>query len=132
MRTTRTMVAAALLLLAAVCPLGQAFITEDDKEELLNAHNFYRSKVSPIATNMAKLVSPPIAAAISIATLHSLSIFSQEQLVPCKLFFTCLIYKLYAHCNNISATPDLHFAPIGRCGKMSSLYWHTFGRQAAK
>ena len=61
MATTPPTLVAAALLLATVCPLGQAFITEDDKEELLRAHNFYRGQVSPIATNMAKLASPPIA-----------------------------------------------------------------------
>jgi hypothetical protein len=59
MATTPIFVAAALILLAAVCPLSQAFITEEDKDELLKAHNFYRGTVRPIATNMAKLVSPP-------------------------------------------------------------------------
>ena len=59
-------------MLGAVCPLTQAFITEDDKEELLKAHNFYRGKVSPIATNMAKLVGLSTAAAAAISLLYSI------------------------------------------------------------
>ena len=47
------------LALMAACLLtpGKASLTEDDKEELMSAHNFYRSNVRPVATNMAKLVS---------------------------------------------------------------------------
>ena len=61
MATAPPLVAAGvlLLLLVAVCPFSHAFITQDDKDELLVAHNFYRGQVRPIATNMAKLVSQP-------------------------------------------------------------------------
>ena len=45
------------IMAACLFTLGNAFLTEDDKEELLRAHNFYRSRVRPVATNMAKLVS---------------------------------------------------------------------------
>ncbi len=45
----------ALVAALAVAP-SKAYLTDDQKEELLNAHNFYRSRVSPIATNMARLV----------------------------------------------------------------------------
>ena len=80
MAITPTLVAAALVL-AGVCPLTQAFITEDDKDELLKAHNFYRGKVSPIATNMAKLVSPPITVAAAISLLFSTINSSQTPLL---------------------------------------------------
>lgn len=43
--------------LVAVLVPSNAYLTDDQKEELLNAQNFYRSRVSPIATNMAQLVS---------------------------------------------------------------------------
>ena len=56
---TTTLLAAALFL-ASVCSPSDALLTDDDKDELLKAHNFYRGRVSPIATNMAKLVSPEI------------------------------------------------------------------------
>ena len=61
----RVVLLAARLLLTVVLVLSpsNAFLTDDDKEEPLRAHNFYRGKVSPVATNMAKLVSD--AAAIS-------------------------------------------------------------------
>ena len=37
-------------------PGAQAGLTDDEKEEILNAHNFYRRQVNPIATNMQLLV----------------------------------------------------------------------------
>ena len=40
----------------AVLSTGKATLTDDQKEELVKAHNFYRTKVNPIATNMAQLV----------------------------------------------------------------------------
>ena len=46
-----------LLTVVLMSSPSNAFLTDDDKEELLRAHNFYRGKVSPVATNMAKLVS---------------------------------------------------------------------------
>lgn len=47
----------AVLLLAvySVAP-SEAKLSDDQREEVLNAHNIYRSKVSPVATNMAALV----------------------------------------------------------------------------
>lgn len=55
----RSIFVVATLLLIVVClsSPSRASLTDDDKDELLGAHNFYRSKVSPTATNMAKLVS---------------------------------------------------------------------------
>ena len=52
-----------LLMVVCMFSLSQALLTDDDKDELLRAHNSYRSKVSPVATNMAKLVSLMLAAA---------------------------------------------------------------------
>ncbi len=42
--------------LVAVLVPSNAYLTDDQKEEIMDAQNFYRSRVSPIATNMAKLV----------------------------------------------------------------------------
>lgn len=47
----------AVLLLAAICSVrGQQGLSEEEIEEILNAHNYYRSIVDPIASNMLKLV----------------------------------------------------------------------------
>ncbi len=43
------------LLFAAVC--GQTKLSGADKQELLEAHNHFRSKVNPIATNMEMMVT---------------------------------------------------------------------------
>lgn len=53
----------------AYCVLGVAFIvvlvpfpavdaglTEEEKQEIVNAHNYYRGMVDPIATNMEMMV----------------------------------------------------------------------------
>ena len=46
-----------LLLLALVCSVrGQQTLDAEEQEEILNAHNYYRSIVDPIASNMLKLV----------------------------------------------------------------------------
>ena len=42
------------LLFAAVC--GQTGLSGADKQELLEVHNYFRSKVNPIATNMEMMV----------------------------------------------------------------------------
>lgn len=48
-----------LELLSLVCNVkGQQVLTEDEQEEILAAHNYYRSLVDPIATDMLRLVSP--------------------------------------------------------------------------
>ena len=31
-------------------------LSDEEREEILNAHNYYRGKVDPIATNMLKMV----------------------------------------------------------------------------
>ena len=38
---------------------AQQGLSEELVEEILNAHNYYRSLVDPIATNMLKLVRTP-------------------------------------------------------------------------
>ena len=46
-----------LLLLAVACSVrGQQTLSEEEAKEILNAHNYYRSLVDPIASNMLKLV----------------------------------------------------------------------------
>lgn len=45
-----------LLLAVASSARGQQTLSEEDVEELLNAHNYYRSLVDPIASNMLRLV----------------------------------------------------------------------------
>ncbi len=56
-----TLVIVALVAVLAVAP-SSAYLSDDQKEELIDAHNFYRSRVSPIATNMARLVRERIQA----------------------------------------------------------------------
>ncbi len=50
------------LLFAAVC--GQ--LSDADKQEILEAHNYFRSSVSPIATNMEMMVMTPTESSNSI------------------------------------------------------------------
>ena len=40
-----------------IATTASAKLTSDEKKELLNMHNHYRSNVYPTATNMVKLVS---------------------------------------------------------------------------
>ena len=47
---------ALLLLCVALGARAQQSLSEEEIEELLNAHNYYRSLVDPIATDMLKLV----------------------------------------------------------------------------
>lgn len=47
---------AAALLLTLSCGVYGQGLTDEDMEEILNAHNFYRRSVDPIATNMLKMV----------------------------------------------------------------------------
>lgn len=47
---------ATALLLALSCGVWGQGLTDEDVEEILNAHNFYRRSVDPIATNMLKMV----------------------------------------------------------------------------
>ena len=56
--------AASLLLLALVCcqgvlGQGQGGLSEEEMEEILDAHNYYRRTVDPVATNMLKMVGNP-------------------------------------------------------------------------
>ena len=48
-----------LLLLALTWRAHGQGLTEEEQEEILNAHNHYRSLVDPIATNMLKMVRAP-------------------------------------------------------------------------
>lgn len=48
---------AALLLLSYTLTITRAALRDEDKEEILSAHNHYRSIVDPVATNMQKMVS---------------------------------------------------------------------------
>ena len=53
-----TRVILVVFLLVSVCAIPSfAALTDEQKDELLKAHNHYRSRVSPTATNMAALVS---------------------------------------------------------------------------
>ena len=36
---------------------AEAGLSDEEKEELVRAHNFYRGKVDPIATNMEQMVN---------------------------------------------------------------------------
>ena len=46
----------ALVLAVSNGVYGQG-LSEEEKEEILNAHNHYRGQVDPVATNMLKMVS---------------------------------------------------------------------------
>lgn len=48
---------AVFLLLICASTSARAALGDDEKEEILSAHNYYRSIVDPIATNMQKMVS---------------------------------------------------------------------------
>ena len=37
--------------------LAEARLSDEEKEEIVRAHNYYRGKVDPIATNMEQMVS---------------------------------------------------------------------------
>ena len=43
--------------LALSCGAYGQGLTEEEQEEILKAHNYYRGLVDPIATNMLKMVS---------------------------------------------------------------------------
>ena len=44
------------VVLAVSCGVYGQGLSEEEKEEILNAHNHYRGMVDPIATNMLKMV----------------------------------------------------------------------------
>ena len=46
-----------LVLLAVSYGVYGQGLGEEEKEEILNAHNHYRGQVDPVATNMLKMVS---------------------------------------------------------------------------
>ena len=45
-----------LVVLALSCGAYGQGLSDEEREEILNAHNYYRGKVDPIATNMLKMV----------------------------------------------------------------------------
>ena len=45
------------VVLALLCGAYGQGLTEEEEEEIMNAHNYYRGLVDPIATNMLKMVS---------------------------------------------------------------------------
>ena len=45
-----------VLSLACCCVSGQTGLSASEKQEVLNAHNYFRTRVNPIATNMEKMV----------------------------------------------------------------------------
>ena len=44
------------LVTIVIATTASGTLTSEEKKELLNAHNAYRSQVYPLATNMVKLV----------------------------------------------------------------------------
>ena len=53
---TKFVGAIVVLLLMCHVPQGWAALTDEEKQEILDVQNRFRRRVSPIATNMAKLV----------------------------------------------------------------------------
>ena len=45
-----------LVALAMSCVNGQGGLSDDEKAEILNAHNYFRGQVDPIAANMLRMV----------------------------------------------------------------------------
>lgn len=45
-----------VLSLACCCVSGQTSLSASEKQEILDAHNFFRARVNPVATNMEKMV----------------------------------------------------------------------------
>ena len=43
--------------LGFVCVKGETGLSDNEKKEVLNAHNHYRGQVDPIAANMERMVS---------------------------------------------------------------------------
>lgn len=48
--------AVGVFLASCSCALTQTGLSASDKHELLDAHNYFRARVSPIATNMKMMV----------------------------------------------------------------------------
>ena len=44
------------VVLALSCGAYGQGLSEEEKEEILNAHNYYRGQVDPVATNMLRMV----------------------------------------------------------------------------
>ena len=77
----------ALLLLALSCgAYGQGKgLSEDEMGEILNAHNFYRRTVDPIATNMLKMVYYVCSNCLFLITHRPI----KNILYLCKILHTC-------------------------------------------
>ena len=45
------------VVLALSCGAYGQGLSEEEQEEILNAHNYYRGQVDPVATNMLKMVA---------------------------------------------------------------------------
>lgn len=45
-----------LIFALAILQLSHARLTDEEKEEIVRAHNYFRGKVDPIATNMEQMV----------------------------------------------------------------------------
>ena len=46
-----------MMAVIAVANFAEARITDEEKQEIVRAHNYFRGKVDPIATNMEQMVS---------------------------------------------------------------------------
>ena len=51
----KTVCSASVVLLSLLIS-AHARLTDEEKEEIVRAHNYYRGKVDPIATNMEQMV----------------------------------------------------------------------------
>lgn len=60
--------------------LTTATLTSKQKEEILNAHNYYRGHVDPIATNMLKMVRNQFQSGLS-SWLAANTIFENDRMV---------------------------------------------------
>ena len=50
------MVSCVSVLLLSLLTSAHARLTDEEKEEIVRAHNYYRGRVDPIATNMEQMV----------------------------------------------------------------------------
>ncbi len=46
-----------VFLLGVASVMSTSGLTDDEKKEVLNAHNYYRGLVDPVASNMQRVVS---------------------------------------------------------------------------
>ena len=95
--------AAVLLLLALrYSASGQTTgLSEDDQKEIINAHNFYRRSVDPIASNMLELVS------LSLSFLNFLLSLSLS--FPLSLSLSTLSFDLSLSFSLLSPYTNIHY-----------------------